>query len=116
LHALSRWEGLTRLADHGRIEHDNNTVERSSPFALNRKNASFAGSNGGAEHWATIASLIETRKLNDNDPLPYLNLTDVLTRIVHCCKTAKSINCCRGFTESKSSELWPENSAYDRGD
>ncbi|MER9204195.1 hypothetical protein NKH74_34965, partial [Mesorhizobium sp. M0933] len=28
--------------------------------ALNRKNALFAGSDGGAEHWATIASLIET--------------------------------------------------------
>ena len=36
----------------------------------------FAGSDGGAEHWATIASLIETRKLNDIDPLTYL--TDVL--------------------------------------
>jgi hypothetical protein len=35
----------------------------------------------GAEHWATIASLIETCKLNDVDPLAYL--TDVLTRIVN---------------------------------
>jgi hypothetical protein len=33
---------------------DNNTVER--PIALNRENALFAGSDGGAEHWATIAS------------------------------------------------------------
>ena len=41
----------------------------------------FAGSDGGAEHWATIASLIETCKLNDVDPLAYL--TDVLTRIVN---------------------------------
>jgi transposase len=41
----------------------------------------FAGSDGGAEHWATIASLIETCKLNDIDPLAYL--TDVLTRIVN---------------------------------
>ena len=40
----------------------------------------FAGSDGGAEHWAIIASLIETCKLNDVDPLAYL--TDVLTRIV----------------------------------
>ena len=38
-------------------------------------------SDGGAEHWATIASLIETCKLNDVDPLEYL--TDVLTRIVN---------------------------------
>jgi transposase len=80
-YALSRWEGLTRFIDDGRIELDNNTVERSiRPIALNRKNALFAGSDGGAEHWATIASLIETCKLNDIDPLAYL--TDVLARIV----------------------------------
>jgi len=50
-------------------------------IALNRKNALFAGSDGGAEHWATVASLIETCKLNDIDPLAYL--TDALTRIVN---------------------------------
>jgi IS66 C-terminal element/Transposase IS66 family len=63
------------------IELDNNTVERSiRPIALNRKNALFAGSDGGAEHWATIASLIETCELNGVDPPAYL--ADVLTRIV----------------------------------
>lgn len=34
----------------------------------------------GAEHWAVVASLVETCKLNDVDPLAYL--ADVLTRIV----------------------------------
>jgi hypothetical protein len=58
---LSRWEDLTLFIDDGRIELDNNTVERSiRPIGLTRKNAPFAGSDGGAEHWATIASLIET--------------------------------------------------------
>lgn len=81
-YTLSRWEGLTRFLDDGRIEIDNNTVERSiRPIALNRKNALFAGSDGGAEHWAVIASLIETCKLNDVEPLAYL--ADVLTRIVN---------------------------------
>jgi hypothetical protein len=81
-YALSRWEGLTRFIDHGHVELDNNTVERSiRPITLNRRNALFAGSDGGAEHWAIIASLIETCKLNDIDPLAYL--TDVLTRIVN---------------------------------
>src|SRR3981081_176542 len=81
-YALSRWEGLTSFIDDGRIELDNNTVERSiRPIALSRKNALFAGSDGGAEHWATVASLIETCKLNDIDPLAYL--TDVLARIVN---------------------------------
>jgi transposase len=80
-YTLSRWEGLTRFLDDGRIEIDSNVVERSiRPIALNRKNALFAGSDGGAEHWAVIASLIETCKLNDVEPLGYLN--DALTRIV----------------------------------
>jgi len=46
----------------------------------NRKNALFAGFDGGAEHWAVIASLIETCKLIGVDPYAYL--ADVITRIV----------------------------------
>jgi len=81
-YALSRWQGLTRFIDDGRIELDNNTIERSiRGIKLSRKNALFAGSDGGAEHWAVIASLVETCKINDVDPLAYL--TDVLTRIVN---------------------------------
>jgi transposase len=81
-YTLSRWEGLTRFIDEGRIEIDSNVVERSiRPIALNRKNALFAGSDGGAEHWAVIASLIETCKLNGVEPLGYL--ADVLTRIAN---------------------------------
>jgi transposase len=76
------WQGLTRFIDDGRIELDNNTVERSiRGIKLNRKNALFAGSDGGAEHWAVVASLTETCKLKDVDPLAYF--TDVLTRIVN---------------------------------
>ena len=41
-------------------------------MALNRKNALFAGSDGGGEHWAILASLIETCKLNAIDPQAYL--------------------------------------------
>lgn len=81
-YALTRWRGLTRFIDDGRIELDNNTVERSiRGIKLCRKNALFAGSDGGAEHWAVVASLIETCKINEIDPLAYL--TDVLTRIVN---------------------------------
>ncbi len=80
-YALSRWDGLTRFLADGRIEIDSNVVERSiRPIALNRKNALFAGSDGGGEHWAVIASLIETCKLNGINPNAYL--TDVMTRIV----------------------------------
>jgi hypothetical protein len=79
---LSRWDGLTRFIDDGRIEIDSNVVERViRPIALNRKNALFAGSDGGGEHWAIVASLIETCKLNGVDPQAYV--ADVLTKIVN---------------------------------
>jgi transposase len=80
-YTLARWEGLTRFAADGTIEIDSNVVERSiRPIALTRKNALFAGSDGGAEHWAVVASLIETCKLNAIDPQAYLAAT--ITRIV----------------------------------
>lgn len=45
-YALTRWDGLVRFLDDGRIDLDSNTVERSiRPLALNRKNALFAGSD-----------------------------------------------------------------------
>jgi transposase len=81
-YGLSRWDGLTRFLADGRIEIDSNVVERSiRPIALNRKNALFAGSDGGGEHWAVITSLIETCKLIGVDPNAYL--TDVITKIVN---------------------------------
>jgi len=81
-YALSRWEGLSRFLDDGRIEIDSNTVERSiRPIALNRKNALFAGSDGGGDNWAVIASLIECCKLNSVDPYAYL--AEVLAKIVN---------------------------------
>jgi transposase len=81
-YALSRWEGLTRFIDDGRIEIDSNVVERMiRPIALGRKNALFAGSDGGGEHWAIAASLIETCKLNGVDPQTYI--ADVLAKIVN---------------------------------
>jgi transposase len=78
-----------------------NCVERSiRPIALNRKNALFAGSDGGAEHWAVVASLIETCKLNAIDPQAYL--TDVITKIV------------KGHSNSRIDELLPWAYAAER--
>jgi transposase len=77
----SRWDGLTRFLDDGRVELDSNPVERSMrPIALNRKNALFAGSDEGAEHWAILATLIECCKLHGVNPAAYIE--DVLTRLV----------------------------------
>jgi transposase len=80
-YALNHWSGLILFLDDGRLELDTNTVERAMrPIALGRKNALFAGSNSGGKHWAIIATLIQSAKLNDVDPLAWL--TDVLERIV----------------------------------
>lgn len=81
-YALGHWAGLIRYLEDGRIDIDNNPVERSMrPIALQRKNALFAGHQLGAENWAAIASLVETCKLNAIDPNTYL--ADVLARVVH---------------------------------
>ena len=70
------WAGLELFLTDGRIELDNNAVERTiRPIALNRKNALFAGHDAGAENWAVIASLIETCKLNGVDPYAWLAAT-----------------------------------------
>ena len=49
-------------------------------MALGRKNALFAGSDGGARHWAVVASLVATARLNGVQPQAWL--TDVLERMV----------------------------------
>ena len=80
-YALNHWDGLILFLDDGRLELDTNTVERAiRPVALGRKNALFAGSDSGGRHWAILASLIQTAKLNNVDPLAWL--ADVLERIV----------------------------------
>lgn len=73
--------GLTRFLGDGRLEADNNTVERTMrPIALGHRNHLFAGDDGGAETWAILASLLNTAKLNEIDPFVWLS--DVLEQIV----------------------------------
>lgn len=60
-YGLSRWSALTRYADHGGLEIDNNAAERAiRPLAIGRKNWLFAGSDTGGERAAVIYTLIET--------------------------------------------------------
>jgi transposase len=81
-YALVRWEALGRFLDDGRVELDTNTVERAiRPIALGRKNHLFAGSDGGADRWAIVCSLVTTAKLNDREPYAYLK--DVLARMTN---------------------------------
>ena len=80
-YALRHWTGLVLFLEDGRIELDTNVIERAiRPIALGRKNSLFAGSDGGARHWAIVASLVATAKLNGVEPLAWL--TDVLERMV----------------------------------
>jgi transposase len=93
-YALNHWDGLERFLDDGRIELDTNCVERSMrPIALSRKNSLFAGSDEGGENWAGLASLIETCKLNEVDPLAYF--TNLLARLVN------------GWPQARIDELMP---------
>lgn len=90
------WEGLYLFLTGGRIEMDNNAVERTiRPIALSRKNGLFAGHDAGAAKWGVIASLIETCKLNAVDPHAYL--ADTLTAIVD------------GHKQSQLNDLLPWN-------
>jgi hypothetical protein len=93
-YALNHRAGLERFLDDGRLDMDNNVVERAiRPICLSRKNALFASGDDGGERWALIASLVETCKLNGVDPQRYF--TDVLTRLVN------------GWMESRIDELMP---------
>ena len=58
-----------RYVDDGRIEIDNNAIEREiRPVALGRKNYLFAGSDDGGNRAALMYSLINTAKLKDPHP------------------------------------------------
>ncbi len=80
-YSLRHWAGLTSFLGDGRVEIDSNTVERTiRPIALGRRNSLFAGSCGGAESWAILASLLQTARLNGLDPYTWLN--DVLEKML----------------------------------
>ena len=87
-YALNHWAGLTLYLEDGRIEMDTNAVERAMrPIKLTAKNALFAGCDDGAEHWAMLASLIETCKLNGVNAEAWL--ADVLTKLVNAWPLAR---------------------------
>ena len=73
-YALSRWNGLTRFLDDGRVEIGSTVVEGTTPDRFEQEE------DGGGEHWAVIASLIETCKLNRVD---HVYITDAITKIVN---------------------------------
>jgi transposase len=75
-YVLKHWDGLGRFLADGRIEMDSNPVENSiRPIALQRKNSLFAGHDEGGRHWARVASVIATCKLNRVEPFAWMKAT-----------------------------------------
>lgn len=91
---LNQWAALTRFLGDGRLELDNNLVERQlRDIALGRKNYLFAGSHDAARRTATLYSLTRTAVLHDVPPLPYLS--DILKKLA------------RGWPAERLDELLP---------
>jgi transposase len=79
-YAQNQWPGLLRYLEDGRLDIDNNEVERALRcVAVGRKNWLFAGSPKGGERAAVIYSLVSTCKLLGIEPFAYLR--DVLERL-----------------------------------
>ncbi|CVI63458.1 conserved hypothetical protein [Agrobacterium salinitolerans str. Hayward 0363] len=98
-YATSRRSLFERFLTDGRIELDNNIVERAiRPQTITRKNNLFAGSDGGGKTWATIATLLQTAKMNNVDPQSWL--TQTLERIA------------KGWPSSDLDALMPWNYAH----
>ena len=75
-YARSLRPALELFLDDGRVEIDSNIVERAiRPQAITRKNALFAGSAGGGQTWASIATMLQTCKMNGVDPHDWAHRT-----------------------------------------
>lgn len=81
-YAVSRRAIFECFLTDGLVELDSNIVERAiRPQTITRKNSLFVGSDGGGRTWATIATLLQTCKMNDVDPAAWL--TQSLERIAN---------------------------------
>jgi transposase len=79
-YALNHETALRRFLEDGRVEIDNNNVERLFRLvALGRRNWFFAGSKQGAEDAAIVYSVVASCRDLGIDPFAYL--ADVLARI-----------------------------------
>jgi transposase len=75
-YGMKRRAEFERFLHDGRIDIDNNTVERAiRPQTITRKNSLFAGSDGGGRTWSILATLLTTAKLTNVDPHAWLKLT-----------------------------------------
>jgi transposase len=79
-YSLKRWAALIRFADDGQLPVDNNWIENQiRPIAIGRSNWLFAGSLRAGQRAAAVMSLIQSARMNGQDP--YVYLRNVLTRL-----------------------------------
>ncbi len=79
-YAQRQWSALTRFADKGFLNIDNNASERAlRAVAVGRKNWLFAGSDAGGRTAAVLYTVTQTCKRHGVDPFAYLR--DVLARL-----------------------------------
>ena len=79
-YTLKNWEALTRYAEDGDLEIDNNATERAiRSVAVGRNNWVFFGSDHGGETAAVLRSFVASCQRANVDP--FLWLKDVLSRI-----------------------------------
>lgn len=70
----NHWASLTVYCEDGRLDIDNNGVERAiRPFVIGRNNWLFSDTVRGAKASANLYSLVETAKLNGLEPYRYLH-------------------------------------------
>jgi transposase len=94
-YSLKHWQALTRFLEDGRLSPDNNLCElQIRSLAVGRRNYLFAGSDAGAEHAATLYSLLRTCALHGIDTFAYL--TDLLRKLA------------AGWPDRQLDELLPE--------
>lgn len=79
-YSVNAWKALTLHLDDGAVAVDNNLIERQiKPWKLGAKNWLFVGSELAGQRAAVVMSLVQSAKLNGQDPWAYLR--DVLARI-----------------------------------
>ena len=72
-YSLNQWRQLKRFLEDGRVQIDNNGVERElRAVAVGRKNYLFAGSDAAAERAAVLYTVIGTAVLHGAEPMAYV--------------------------------------------
>jgi hypothetical protein len=72
-YSIERWQQLMIYTTNGKLNIDNNPVERAiRPVAIGRKNYLFAGSHEAAQRSAMLYSLMGTCKLHGVNPFDWL--------------------------------------------